>query len=194
MPKPKYKAIAIFGSSTDNITSKFKKPAFETGALLARNGITMIYGVGDNGLMGATFRGVRSQNGKVLGITIPSLLKKQCADPSIYRKGELQVVKTLHMRKHLMMEKADALLFVPGGWGTLDEIGSHGVHAKLGDRDIKPVIFLNFNGFWNPLKQLLKNMLATGAILKKQLDFVDYADTPEEIFSAIDRVKKRLRK
>jgi len=194
MSKSKYKAIAIFGSTSDNIDPAFRKPTFETGALLAKNGITMIFGVGDSGLMGESFRGVRSENGKVLGITIPSLLKKQCADPSIYHKGELRVVKTLHIRKHLMMEKADALLIAPGGWGTFDEIGSHGVHAKLGDRAVKPVIFLNFNGFWDPFKTLLNNMLVHGTIKENQIAFVDYANSPNEIFDAIERVKNRLTK
>ena len=191
---PKYKAIAIFGSTSDEIDPVFRKPTFETGALLAKNKITMIFGVGDNGLMGESFRGVRSENGKVLGITIPSLLKKQCADPSIYHKGELQVVKTLHERKHLMMEKADALLIAPGGWGTLDEIASHGVHVKLGDRTVKPVIFLNFGGFWNPLKYLLNNMWVRGTLKADQIAFVDYADKPDEIFDAIERAQKRLAK
>ena len=190
----KCKAIAIFGSTSDDIDADFRKPTFETGALLAKKHITMIFGVGEHGLMGESFRGVRSQNGKVLGITIPSLLKKQCKDPSIFHEGELQVVATLHERKHLMMENADALLIAPGGWGTLDEIASHGVHVKLGDRTKKPVIFLNFKGFWNPLKDLLNNMLASRTLEKDQTAFVDYADTPEEIFSAIARVQKRLKK
>lgn len=189
----KYKAIAIFGSTSEDIDPAFRKPVFETGALLAKNKITMIFGVGDKGLMGESFRGVRSQKGKVLGITIPYLLQKQCADPSIFHKGELRVVETLHERKHLMMENADALLIAPGGWGTLDEIASHGVHAKLGDRTVKPVVFLNFNGFWDPLKALLKNMQTCGALKKKQLAFVDYANTPNEIFKAIERVRKRLK-
>ena len=141
-----YKAIAIFGSARASIDPKFKKPVFETGALLAEKGITLIYGVGDDGLMGESFRGVRSKGGKVLGITIPSLLKKQCAHPSIFHEGELKIVDTLHDRKHIMMESADALLIAPGGWGTMDEIASHGVHAaSLGDRTAKPMIFLNFN-------------------------------------------------
>ena len=192
---PKYKAIAIFGSTSDDIDPIFRKPTFETGALLAKKGITMIFGVGEQGLMGESFRGARSQKGKVLGITIPMLLKRQCKDPTIFRKGELKIVKTMHERKSLMMEKADALLIAPGGWGTLDEIASHGVHAvKLGDRAVKPVIFLNFNGFWDPLKDLLKNMLKCGVVEKKQLAFVDYAKTPGEIFKAIERAQKRLTK
>ena len=189
----KYKAVAIFGSSSNDVDHAFYAPVFETGALLARNKITMIYGVGDGGLMGESFRGVRSEGGKVLGITIPTLLKRQCADTSIYKKGELKIVETLHERKHLMMEKADALLIAPGGWGTLDEIASLGVHAKIGDRKEKPMIFLNFNGFWNPMRDVLKAMLAHGTVESKQMRFVDFADKPEDIFKVIDRVKKRLK-
>ena len=188
------KKMAVFGSVSDNIDPSFRKPVFETGALLARNGITMIYGVGDGGLMGESFRGVRSEGGRVLGITIPTLLKRQCADPSIYEEGELKIVETLHDRKHLMMESADALLIAPGGWGTLDEIASQGVHAKIGDRTEKPMIFLNFNGFWNPIKELLEKMVQHGAIKSQQIAFIDYANTPEEIFDAVERAKKRLQK
>ena len=190
----KYKAIAIFGSAKDSIDPTFREPIFQTGALLAEKGITMIFGVGDFGLMGESFRGVRSKNGKVLGITIPSLLYKQCPDPSVFHEGELKIVETLHDRKHIMMESADALLIAPGGWGTLDEIASEGVHANLGDRTTKPMIFLNYNGFWDPLRKLFENMLAHGAVNVKQIAFIDYADTPNEIFDAIERAQKRLSK
>lgn len=190
----KCKAIAVFGSASSRIDPKFIDPSFETGALLAKKGITMIYGVGDNGLMGAAFRGVRSQNGKVLGITIPSLFERQCADPSIYHDGELKIVETLHDRKHLMMESADALLIAPGGWGTVDEVASFGVHTKIGDRTKKPMIFLNFYNFWAPMKELAKQMLSHGAVQKDQIAFVDFADTPDEIFDAIERVQRRLSK
>ena len=190
----KYKAIAMLGSASAAIDPVFKKPIFETGALMAKKGIIMIYGVGDDGLMGESFRGIRSQNGKVLGVTLPTLLKKQCADPSIYHEGELQIVDSLHERKRIITENADALLIAPGGWGTLDEIASHGVHIKIGDAAPKPLIFLNFNGFWEPMKKMIANMLKYGAIQPDQLNFVDYADTPIEIFDAIERVKKRLQK
>lgn len=190
----KCNAIAIFGSSSDDIDAQFIQPAYDIGALLAKNKITMIYGVGDGGLMGAAFRGVRSQNGKVLGITIPVLFKRQCADPSIYKKGELKIVSTLNKRKKLMMEKADALLITPGGWGTIDEAASFGVHIKIGDFTKKPMIFLNFNGFWNPLKAQIDNMLAWGAIKPEQIAFIDYANTPDEIFKVIEKVQKRLAK
>lgn len=189
-----YKAIAMFGSASDNVAQEFRKPVFETAALLAQKGITMIYGVGDSGLMGESFKGARSAGGKVLGVTIPSLLHKQCKDTSIFGEGELLVVDTLHERKHIMMESADALLIAPGGWGTMDEIASQGVHAKLGDRTEKPVIFLNFNGFWDPMKQLLENMQKSGTVLFDQIDFVDFANTPQDIFQSIERTNARLKK
>ena len=191
---PKYKSIAIFGSASDDIDPRFRPLIFQTGALLAKEKITMIYGVGDGGLMGESFRGARSQNGKVLGVTIPALLKKQCADTSIYRKGELKIVETLYERKHIMMDRADALLIAPGGWGTIDEIASLGVHAKIGDWTRKPMIFLNFYNFWDPLQYLMQNMLACGAIKTEQVAFMDCAESPDEIFSAIERTQKRLQK
>ena len=191
----KYKTVAVFGSARDSIDEAFRKPIFETGALLAEKGITMVFGVGDYGLMGESFRGVRSKGGKVLGITIPSLFHKQCPDPSVFHEGEVQIVDTLHDRKHIMMESADALLIAPGGWGTLDEIASLGVHASsLGDRTVKPMIFLNFNGFWDPLKKQFEIMLKHGAINPEQLIFVDWANTPDEIFDALDRAQKRISK
>ena len=188
------KAIAVFGSASSDIDDRFVQPVFDTGVLLAKKGITMIYGVGDNGLMGAAFRGVRSQGGKVLGITIPVLFERQCADPTIYEPDELKIVPTLHDRKHMMMQSADALLIAPGGWGTIDEIASFGVHTKIGDRTKKPMIFLNYDGFWNPMKDLIATMLKRGAVKQDQIDFVDYADTPADIFDAIDRAQNRLSK
>ncbi len=190
----KYKAIAVFGSASDAVEPAFREPVFNIGAMLAAQGITMVYGVGDGGLMGESYRGVRSKGGKVLGITIPRLLAAQCADPNIFAEDELIVVDSLHERKRLMTEKSDALLFVPGGWGTMDEISSQGVHAKIGDREVKPMIFLNLNGFWNPMKEMLNNMLKTGSVKPEQIAFVDYADSPAEIFAAIERVEKRLQK
>ena len=103
-------------------------------------------------------------------------------------------METLHERKRLMMEGADALLIAPGGWGTLDEIASQGVHAKIGDLTEKPMIFLNFDGFWDPMKELLKIMVSHGAIKQRQIAFIDYASAPDEIFKAIERVQKRLQK
>ena len=187
-----YKAMALFGSASKNIDSKYNELVFRTGELLGKNGITLIYGVGDNGLMGQAYQGVRSQNGKVWGVTIPSLLKKQCADPSIYAPDELKIVESLEERKRLMINAADAILIAPGGWGTLDEIGTIGVRFKIGEYPVKPIIFLNYLGFWDCMKNFVNRAYQEKTLPPLQVAFTAFVDKPEDIFDAVERVYQSL--
>ena len=98
--------------------------------------------------MGAAYSGARSVGGKVLGVTIPALLEHQCSDPKIFKRGELKLVDTLEKRKEVMITRADVILVAPGGWGTLDEIGTLGVRFKIGEWPAIPVIFLNYEHYW----------------------------------------------
>ena len=132
MKKSHTPAMAIFGSSNWDIAVNCYSNVYKTGQLIAKRGYTLIYGVGDVGMMGAAYSGARSAGGKVLGVTIPVLLKRQCADPTIFKRGELKLVKTLEERKKIMVTRADVILVAPGGWGTLDEIGTFGVRFKIG--------------------------------------------------------------
>ena len=184
--------MALFGSASKNIDPKYNELVFRTGELLGKNKITLIYGVGDDGLMGQAYQGVRSQKGKVLGITIPSLLKKQCTDPSIYAPEELKVVDSLEERKRLMINSADAILIAPGGWGTLDEIGTIGVRFKIGEYPIKPIIFLNYLGFWDCMKSFITRAYNEKTLPSLQEAFTAFVDKPEDVFDAIDRVYQRL--
>ena len=188
----KYKAMALFGSASANINPKYDNLVFKMGQMLAENNIKLIYGVGDTGLMGKAYQGVRSKNGKVLGVTIPSLLKKQCKDPSIYGPGELLVVDSLEERKRIMINDADAILIAPGGWGTLDEIGTIGVRFKLREYQVKPIIFLNYFGFWNCMQDFVARAYQERTLPPLQEAFTAFVDKPEDIFDAVDRVYKRL--
>ena len=190
----KYKAMALFGSASNNIDPKYNDLVFRTGEMLAEHKITLIYGVGDTGLMGKAYQGVRSKKGKILGVTIPSLLKKQCKDPTIYGPGELKVVESLEERKQIMINSADAILIAPGGWGTLDEIGTIGVRFKIGEYPIKPIIFLNYFGFWDCMKSFVTRAYKEKTLPPLQEAFTDFVDKPEDIFAAIERVYKRLHK
>ncbi|MBP5343583.1 MAG: TIGR00730 family Rossman fold protein [Alphaproteobacteria bacterium] len=187
-----YKAMALFGSSNKSIDPKYDELVFKTGQMLAENNITLIYGVGDTGLMGQAYQGVRSMQGRVLGVTIPSLLKKQCADPSIYGPGELQVVDTLEERKRIMINSADAILIAPGGWGTLDEIGTIGVRFKIGEYPVKPIIFLNYFGYWNCMKDFIARAYQEKMLPPFQEAFATFVDNPEDVFDAANRVYDRL--
>ncbi len=188
----KYKAFTVWGAASASVSSVHHGPMRRVGELLAENGIKMIYGIGDEGMMGSAFQGVRNKNGKVIGITTQALLEKQCRDQSIFHPGEITVVDTLTERKHMMMEKAEALLIGPGGWGTLDEITEFAVRIQTGKVEKKPLIFLNFNGFWQPMQELILNMLQEGTLNQAKVDYIDFVDFPDEIFDAIEKVQARL--
>ncbi len=194
MQKKHTPAMAIFGSSNWDIAVNCYPKVYETGKIIAQKGYTLIYGVGDVGMMGAAYSGARSAGGKVLGVTIPVLLKRQCADPSIFKKGELKLVETLDERKKIMVTNADVILVAPGGWGTLDEIGTFGVRFKIGEWQERPVIFLNYGHYWDGFLKFMKQMVKDKAVRPNQMAFVGAIRSPKKLFKEIERVKKQIAK
>jgi uncharacterized protein (TIGR00730 family) len=141
------KAICVFSSSSDVISSLYFDAAIELGYLIAKRDYILVNGGADVGLMGALAQSVQKNGGKVIGV-IPKL---------IYDKGiayesadELIVTKDMRERKALMEEKADIFIALPGGFGTLEEILEILTFKQLRLHD-KPIIFLNTNGFYNHL-------------------------------------------
>ena len=188
----KFKNIAVFGGASPNIIPLYQPPMRRVGELLAENNITMVFGIGDNGLMGSSFQGVRNKNGKVIGITTERLLELQCQDPSIFKEDEIILTSNLSERKKLMFQKSDAVLIGPGGWGTLDECSEFATTIQVGEIPKKPMLFLNFSNFWNPFRTLIFNMLQDGMLSQNKVDFIDFVEKPEDIFIALDKIQNRL--
>ncbi len=190
--KHKYKMITVFAGASGSISSVHHAPMRQTGELLASHGITMVYGVGDEGMMGSAFQGIRNKNGSVIGITTPKLLELQCRDKGVFRPGEIEIVKTLSERKRKMFELGDVILVGPGGWGTMDEFAEFAVTIQTGEIPKKPMIFLNYNEFWKPLQELILNMLQEGTLNQDKVDFIEFIEHPDEIFEAIEKVQNRI--
>ena len=188
----KYQAITVWAGAAPNISSVYREPMRRVGELLAENGITMVYGIGDEGMMGCAFQGVRNKNGKVIGVTTQKLLDLQCKDKSVFKPEEITVVPDLTVRKRKMMALCDAILIGPGGWGTIDEVSDFAVSIQTKEISKKPMIFLNFNHFWDPMAQMIFNMLQDGTLNQDKIDYIDFVETPEEIFDAIEKVENRL--
>ena len=112
------KSIAVFCGSKSGLNLLFEEHAKQLGYLLAQQNITLIYGGGNKGLMGAVANAVLEKSGHVIGI-IPQLL----TDREHSHKGisELIIVDNMHIRKQLLYDKCDAAIILPGGFGTLDE-------------------------------------------------------------------------
>lgn len=130
------------------------------GALMAQHQIRLVYGGGNNGLMGAVARSVLAHGGQVTGI-IPTFLKNK--ENMLTDVDELLVVPDMHSRKMAMFEKADAFVALPGGIGTLEEMVEQMTWVQLG-RHRKPVLLFDQKGFWRPLLNLIAHMRANGFI------------------------------
>ncbi len=189
----KYHTITVWAGAASSISSVYREPMRRVGEILAENKITMVYGIGDEGMMGSAFQGVRNKNGKVIGITTQKLLDLQCRDLSVFHPDEITVVQDLAERKRRMMTLGEAILVGPGGWGTIDEVSDFAVAIQTKEIEKKPLIFLNFNHFWNPLGGLLFNMLQDGTLNQEKIDYIEFASEPEEIFKVLEKVENRLR-
>ena len=188
----KYKYITVWAGAAPTISAGYREPMRQIGEMLAEKKITMVYGIGDEGMMGAAFQGVRNKNGKVVGITTQKLLELQCKNPDLFAKNEIEVVDNLAERKRKMMDLGEVILAGPGGWGTMDEISDFAVSIQTGEIQKKPLIFLNFNNFWAPFGEMLFNMLQEGTLNKDKTDFIEFVNEPSELFAAIEKVQNRL--
>ena len=154
------------------------------GKSIAENGIRLVYGGGTKGIMGAVASGVLSNGGEVTGIIPEFLVDMEATRHSLGQLNELVVTKDMHERKHMMFERSDAFVTLPGGVGTLEEIVEIMTWAQLG-RHAKPMVFANINGFWNPMMELIRHMADEGFIHTAHLVQPLVIDDPVEIVSAL---------
>ena len=148
------KSITIYCSSSNKISKRYRKLAYNLGLYLAKNNINLVYGGGSNGLMGEISKSVRLNGGFVTGI-IPKFLK---TTENLYKDAnETIVVNSMSKRKELLYNKGDAFIALPGGPGTIEEITEIISWFNLGLHN-KPVILFNYNGFWEPLIKMYKKI------------------------------------
>ncbi len=145
--------ICVYCGSGPGADPAFVTAARRLGTLMAEDGIGLVYGGGDIGLMGEIAHAVAAGGGGVTGIIPEFLMAREHA----VRLGEMIVTRDMHERKRLMFERADAFVALPGGVGTLEELVEQLTWAQLG-RHKKPILLANIAGFWDPLCALLDHM------------------------------------
>ena len=154
------RSICVYCGSSPGADPAFLGAAAAFGKLLARDGVSLVYGGGSNGLMGALARSAHEHGGRVIGV-IPEFLKER--ELAFKGADEMIVTPDMHERKRIMFERADAFVALPGGIGTLEELIEQLTWAQLG-RHKKPVLLANINGFWEPLIELIDHMKKLGFI------------------------------
>jgi uncharacterized protein (TIGR00730 family) len=152
--------ICVYCGSGTGAKPLFLEAAKTLGRAMADEGIGLVYGGGDVGLMGALAHATLAGGGHVTGI-IPDFLKAK--ERLLEDVQETLIVPDMHTRKRLMFEKADAFVALPGGIGTLEELVEQMTWAQLG-RHNKPILLVNLDGFWKPLLVLLAHMREQGFI------------------------------
>ena len=154
------KNICVYCGSANGTDAAFVAAAEELGHRIGAAGCGLVYGGGDNGLMGVVARATIAGGGHVTGI-IPDFLKKR--ENPLAEAQELVVVPDMHTRKRIMFERADAFVALPGGVGTLEELVEQLTWVQLG-RHTKPVVIADIGGFWRPLLSLFAHMRNSGFI------------------------------
>jgi uncharacterized protein (TIGR00730 family) len=151
---PSLKSVCVYCASSNAADPTYLEAAGRFGAILADNGVRLVYGGGGVGLMGAVARGAKNAGGKVLGV-MPAFLTGR---EMLYQEVETLVVQSMHERKQIMYEQSDAFAILPGGIGTLEEIVELMSWRRL-ELHQKPMVFHSPGGFWDPLFTLLDHTI-----------------------------------
>lgn len=175
-------SVCVFCGSSDAAAPSLLASAAELGRLLAREQLTLIYGGGGVGLMGACAVAAHEAGGKVLGI-IPHFLKERERRLDVV---ETVVVESMHERKMMMFERSDAFVVLPGGIGTLEEVVELLSWRRL-DLHGKPVVFYNPDGFWEPLFHLFQHTVDQHLTPPSFMKSWVAVDTIDEIVPALRR-------
>lgn len=173
--------IAVFCGSSSGNNIKYTNATKELGKFFVENNIEVVYGGGNVGLMGVIADSVMENGGKVYGVIPEKLQEKELAHKGI---TELHIVSNMHERKAMMADMADAFVVLPGGAGTLEEIFEVWTWAQLGFHN-KPCAFLNVNGFYDKLFEMIEGMCDAKFLKQEYLDMLIQTDKQEELLKAI---------
>lgn len=158
--------VAVYCGSRLGNNEVYEQAARELGSALAKNGLGLVYGGASIGLMGAVADGVVDGGAQAVGVIPTFMLKHEIAHEGLTR---LHLTDTMHTRKTVMAEYADAFITLPGGLGTLEEIMEIATWRQLYQHE-KPMIILNINGFYDSLIEHLKFTADQGFMKQEDLE------------------------
>ncbi|MCT4615257.1 MAG: TIGR00730 family Rossman fold protein [Marinifilaceae bacterium] len=179
------KNIVVYcGSNTGN-KSIYEKQTIDLGKKICAENLGLIYGGAKVGLMGILADTVLENDGIVIGV-IPNFLSEK--EIIHNRLSKTIHVETMHERKAKMNDLADAVIALPGGFGTLEELFEMITWSQLGIHK-KPIAILNINGFFNPLIDLLRNMVDDCFLKEDNKESLIISDNVDELFSSLNSYK-----
>jgi uncharacterized protein (TIGR00730 family) len=178
---PHQHSVCIYCGSRTGRNPVIASAARALGAALGRAGYTLVYGAGDAGLMGETARAAQAAGARITGFIPRHLYELEAGKQDIH---SLIVTETMHERKKLMLGNSDAVIALPGGPGTLDELIEVLTWRHLG-LHAKPAFLLNTGGYWAPLLALFEHMAAEGFVGPQFRDYLTVVETVDELMAAL---------
>ena len=173
--------ICVYCGSSSQVDADFFASAREFGKILAENNIVLVYGGGSAGLMGETAKSVLSAGGKAIGVIPQFMYDEGWYLPEL---SELIIVETMHERKQKMIEISDALVALPGGCGTFEELFEAITWKQLG-LITHPVVIANLNNYYQPIINLFDNAVKEKFMREQHTEMWTVVHSPAEILPAI---------
>ncbi len=170
-------SVCVYCGSRDGVLPIYADVAREVGQWIGSHHGQLVYGGGNNGLMGLVAQATADAGGRVVGI-IPKAL--QPTENTRTACNELHVVDTMHERKRMMAERADVFLALPGGIGTFEEFFEVWTWRQLGYHD-KPIGLLNTQGYYDGLLSFAKNSVTQGFLSDWQMDLIRTGEHPQTL-------------
>lgn len=176
-------SICVYCSSSEQIDPSYHEAAKSLGRFLASNNKQLIYGGGARGSMGALADGALEANGKVIGVIPHFMVELEWAYPGLTK---LIKVESMHERKRIMAEHADAIIVLPGGCGTFEEFFEVLTWKRLAIF-LGPIVLVNTNGFFDDCLRQLNRCVEEGFMGEQHALMWDVVDNPKEVLEAMSR-------
>jgi uncharacterized protein (TIGR00730 family) len=173
--------VLVYCASSTQAHPDHYAAARTLGRLLAEQGITIVYGGGSVGSMGALADAALAARGRLIGILPRFMDDLEWGHKSL---TEMRLVDDMHHRKRLMLEEADAVVALPGGSGTFEELLEAITWKRLGLYR-NPIVIVNVRGFYDPLRELLERAVAERFMDVRHRDMWTFVDGPEDVLEAI---------
>ncbi len=174
-------SLCVYCGSRLGARSGYEAAARRVGQLIGERGWQLVYGGGNAGLMGMVANAALDAGASVVGVIPRSLMSRELGHQGL---DELHVVETMHQRKQMMAERADAFLALPGGIGTFEELFEVWTWRQLGYHD-KPVGLLNVDGYYDGLLAFMDHSVSEGFVPEPQRGLLQSASDPAELLERL---------
>jgi hypothetical protein len=183
-PVPRPFSLCVYCGSRHGVSAAYRRAAEAIGAEIGRRGWQLVYGGGNVGLMGVVADAVLVAGGRAVGVIPRTLVEREVGHRGLH---EQHVVETMHQRKQMMAERADAFVALPGGIGTLDELYEIWTWRQLGFHD-QPIGLLNVDGYFDTLLTFMRRAVTDGFLSSAQHAVLRVGADPVDLLNRLHRL------